>query len=184
MIKKSLKTATLFLAATMLTSSCVGSFSLFNKLASWNRKATKYKLINELIFLVISPAYAFCGAADLFVLNTIEFWSGDNPIAQNTGKTINVKGSDGLMYAVKYLSNGYQVTKADGQVYCFIHNAENDSWSMQQNGETKEILRFNHDGTIKTTLPGGKKIDVALNRGGLFELRMAMAGDTYMMAAR
>ena len=71
---KSLKVFILLLAGSMALSSCVGSFSLFNKLATWNKGATKEKFLNEIIFLVISPAYAFCGVADALVLNTIEFW--------------------------------------------------------------------------------------------------------------
>ena len=76
----------------MLTSSCVGSFSLFNKLSAWNRDATGNKLLNELIFLVISPAYAVCSVADVLVLNTIEFWSGSNPVGRNVSETIKGQG--------------------------------------------------------------------------------------------
>lgn len=92
---KHLKVATLFMAGAMLTSSCVGSFSLFNRLANWNRQATNEKFLNELIFIIISPAYAICGMADALVLNTIEFWSGSNPMAQRVGTTTEVMGQDG-----------------------------------------------------------------------------------------
>ena len=89
---KYLKVSVMFLAATLLTSSCVGSFSLFNRLAKWNTRATGSKFLNEIIFIIISPAYAVCCVADALVLNTIEFWSGSNPMAQNIGKTQNVTG--------------------------------------------------------------------------------------------
>ena len=56
MIKKHLKVVAILLSATLLTTSCVGSFGLFNKLASWNKEATGSKILNELIFIVISPA--------------------------------------------------------------------------------------------------------------------------------
>ena len=71
---------------SMCLSSCIGSFSLTNNVLNWNKRATDNKFINELIFIVISPAYAVCSAADLLVLNTIEFWTGDKVIA-NVGKT-------------------------------------------------------------------------------------------------
>lgn len=35
---KKLKVATLLLAGAMLTTSCIGSFGLFNKLLSWNNR--------------------------------------------------------------------------------------------------------------------------------------------------
>ena len=78
---KHLKVAALFMAASLITSSCVGSFSLFSKLAHWNKGATNSKFLNEIIFLLISPAYAVCSIVDVLVLNTIEFCSGSNPIA-------------------------------------------------------------------------------------------------------
>lgn len=77
-----LKVSALFLAATLLTTSCVGSFSLFNRVAKWNMRATSSKFLNEIIFILISPAYAVCAVTDLLVLNTVEFWSGSNPVAQ------------------------------------------------------------------------------------------------------
>lgn len=167
-----------------LFSSCVGSFSLFNKLAKWNKGATRYKLLNELIFLVISPAYAVCSVVDLFVLNTIEFWSGNNPMGASIGKTVKVKGDDGNVYAVKYLADGYEVTRPNGGKYYFKHDSATDAWYMEENGERKELFSFNHNGTVKMALPTGQKMDVALDDGGLFELRTALAGSTYFMAAR
>ena len=102
MKKKNLRVSTLLLAATLLTTSCIGSLGLFNKLLSWNKTATDSKFLNEIIFLILSPAYAICGTADVVVLNTIEFWTGDNPMANN-GKTKQVMGQDGKYYAVKTL---------------------------------------------------------------------------------
>lgn len=43
---------------SMCLSSCIGSFGLTNSVLSWNKRATDNKFINELIFIVISPAYA------------------------------------------------------------------------------------------------------------------------------
>ena len=153
-----MKAMLVIMAGGLLCTSCVGSFGLFNKLAAWNKQATGNKFLNELIFILISPAYAVCSLADVLVLNTIEFWSGNNPMASNIGKTKQVKGQDGLIYAV--------------------------TWSMTANGEKKEMFRFNEDGTIKAVLPNGEKMDVSQNEGGLYEVRMAVANDTYLYAQR
>lgn len=116
MKKKTMKVALCLAMAGILTSSCVGSFAMFNKLASWNKTATDNKFLNELIFIVISPAYAFAGLADALVLNSLEFWTGDNPMARRVGKTVNVQGEDGLIYAVKTLKKGYEITDPQGKV--------------------------------------------------------------------
>ena len=57
-MKKNLKIMACIMAVSLLSSSCIGSFCMFNKLASWNKSATKSKFLNELLYIVISPAYA------------------------------------------------------------------------------------------------------------------------------
>lgn len=167
------------MAVMLLSSSCVGSFSLFNKLASWNKQATDNKFLNELLFIVISPAYAVVSMADALVLNSIEFWSGSNPVASNIGKTKQVMGQDGNYYAVKTLKDGYEITRPDGEMLKFVYNETDDSWSQIENGKCTEIFRFNGDGTVKATLPDGNQMDVSLNEAGLYQVRMAVNGGTY-----
>lgn len=167
------------MAGVLLFSSCVGSFSLFNKLSSWNRKATGSKFLNEIIFIVISPVYALAGVADVLLFNSIEFWSGSNPLAGNVGKTRHVFGEDGRCYAVKTLDDGYEITKPDGGMLKFVYDKEADSWSRIENGQCTEIFRFNPDGTVKATLPDGSKMDVSLNEYGVQQVRMAVDGGVF-----
>ena len=75
MKKMMLKSVIFALAGTSLFSSCIGSFSLFNKLAKWNLKATDNKFLNAIIGIVISPAYGICMFADWIVLNTVAVWT-------------------------------------------------------------------------------------------------------------
>jgi len=173
------KVIAIAMAGMLLTSSCVGSFSLFNKLASWNREATGNKFLNEIIFIVISPAYVVVGAADALLFNSIEFWSGSNPIASNVGKTKQVMGNDGRYYAVKTLKDGYEITKPDGDMLKFVYNKTDDSWSRMEDGRCTEIFRFNPDGTIKAVLPDGNRMDVSLNEAGVYQVRMAVNSGTY-----
>lgn len=181
-MKKTIGLATLALAVIMTTNSCVGSFSLFNKLASWNKSATNSKFLNELIFILILPAYPVVSVADALVLNTIEFWSGNNPMASNVGNTKQVMGTDGRYYAVKTLKDGYEITKPDGAMMKFVYDKNTDAWSQIENGKCTEIFRFNPDGTVKATLPNGDQMDVSLNEQGMYELRTAVNGGTYWAA--
>ena len=174
---KHAKMAVLLTAGCLLSSSCVGSFSLFNKIATWNKHATKYKFLNEVIFLLISPVYAVCGAADAIVLNSIEFWTGENPVASNIGKTKQVLGEDGRYYAVKTLKDGYEITDPDGNKQLFTYDKASNSWSETQGGKTQQLFRFNSDGTVRVVLPSGKAMDVSLNTEGVNQLRGAMGVD-------
>ena len=73
MRKFTTKSIIALLAGAVTLSSCIGSFGLTNKVLDWNKSLSSCKFLNELVFLLISPAYAVCGVADLFILNTIEF---------------------------------------------------------------------------------------------------------------
>ena len=172
-----LKVTVCLLIGSFMFSSCIGSFSLFNKYASWQKDMTNNKFINAIVGFFLMP---IVGGITLFVdavvLNTIEFWTGDNPVASNVGKTQNVMGSDGVLYAVKTLRNGYEIKSPTGEIVYFLYDKKNDSWLVSQNGVTKEIFRFNADGkTIKATVNGQTK-DLTLNAAGIYQARM-MAND-------
>ena len=82
------------LMGSMMLPSCIGSFTLTNKLLSWNNQVGS-KFVNELVFFAfwILPVYEVSALADVLVLNSIEFWSGSNPVAAGTTRTI--QGNDG-----------------------------------------------------------------------------------------
>ena len=92
-------TMAITLAATLCFSSCIGSFSLTNKVLSWNGGVGN-KFVNELVFIAfhIIPVYEATVFVDLIVLNSVEFWTGSSPIAQESTKE--VKGENGDIYLV------------------------------------------------------------------------------------
>ena len=173
MKKISLSAACVLLAGSFLCSSCIGSFSLFNGYEKWQCNMTSNKYVNGIVGLILQPIVGgICLTVDAVVLNTIEFWTGSNPLAAHQVKT--VMGQDGRYYAIKTLKNGYEVKSPTGEKTLFIHNANNDSWSMTQNGVTKEIIRFNADGTIQATLQNGEKLNVSNDEAGVMQVREAV----------
>ena len=102
-MKKTLKLSALLLAATILFSSCIGSFRLTNKVKDWNNNVSN-KFVNELIFLAfhIVPVYEVTMFVDALVLNSVEFWTGkkanvkvgDKKVVENTqGKDVEITAS-------------------------------------------------------------------------------------------
>lgn len=86
------RTAVLALTAVALlgTSGCFGSFNLTRKLWSWNKGVSSDKFVRELVFLGLNivPIYQVAGFIDVVIINSIEFWSGKNPV--NMSSTIKV----------------------------------------------------------------------------------------------
>jgi hypothetical protein len=63
------------------TVGCTGSFMLTKKVYNWHRSASD-KWYDEFGFLVctILPIYGISTFADAIIFNSIEFWTGDNPV--------------------------------------------------------------------------------------------------------
>jgi hypothetical protein len=66
--------------AAILVTGCTGTFSLTNELYQFHRDQERWA--DEALFLVfaITPVYGTALLADAVVLNSIEFWTGENPI--------------------------------------------------------------------------------------------------------
>ncbi len=71
--------ATLLGAAT----GCYGQFHLTKTIHQWNGQVTDNRFVHTLVFwrLVIVPIYELMALGDAFVFNVIEFWTGDNILA-------------------------------------------------------------------------------------------------------
>ena len=177
------KSLTLLVAATLassvLFSSCIGSFGLSNKLLDWNRNIDS-KFVNELVFVAfwIVPVYEISALADILVLNSIEFWSGSNPMA-SIGEVKKVKGENGD-YLVETLENGYSITK-EGETASMelIYNKELNTWNVVADGVSTELLQMNNDGTAQMTLPNGEEMTVTLDAQGVAAARQATMIDSY-----
>lgn len=78
------KIAVLFLVTVMALTSvgCYGSFTLTKKVYNWNGSLGN-KWVTEAVFLAcyIVPVYGFAGFVDAVILNSLEFWTGSNPMA-------------------------------------------------------------------------------------------------------
>jgi hypothetical protein len=74
---------TLTAVVVLSTSGCFGSFNLTRKLYGFNKDVSKDKFVRELVFLGLNivPIYGVAGAIDVLVANTVEFWTGENPIS-------------------------------------------------------------------------------------------------------
>lgn len=169
------------ICSAFLFSSCIGSFGLHSKLISWNQSISN-KFVNELVFVAfnIVPVYGVCYLADALVINSIEFWSGSNPMA-SIGDVRTVKGENGN-YLVETLENGYSITKeGENESMQLIYNAEQNTWNVVADGTSAELVKLNNDGTAQMTLPDNEKLTVTLDAQGVSMARQAAMTDMYLM---
>lgn len=175
--------ATVMVCGAFLFSSCIGSFALHGKLLSWNQGVSN-KFVNELVFLAfnIIPVYGVCYLADALVINSIEFWSGNNPLA-SIGDVKKVKGENGN-YLVETLENGYSITKEGDETASMelIYDKDLNTWNVVADGVSTELLQMNNDGTAQMTLPNGEEMTVTLDAQGVSAARQATMVNTYYAA--
>ncbi len=166
------------LASSMMFTSCIGSFALFNKVLSWNKQVDN-KFVNELVFFAfwIIPVYEVSALADILVLNSIEFWSGENPVVAST-RTI--EGKDGR-YFVSTDKDGYTIkSENDGSVVRMNFNQNENSWSLAlPDGTSKTIFTFVDDQHISLPTPSGETTVVELSDAGLYAYQEMVMASNY-----
>ncbi len=169
------------LCSSMLTTSCIGSFSLTNRLLDWNQTVGN-KFLNELVFFAfwVLPVYEVSCLADVLVLNSIEFWSGSNPMAKGTRV---IEGNDGR-YLVECDGKGYTIkSENDGSIVRLDFDAEEQTWSFEANGERHVLFTFVDDTHVQLPVNGGADYrTVEISQAGVYAYQQ-MTGAT-MFAAR
>ncbi|MDH6533781.1 DUF3332 domain-containing protein [Parabacteroides sp. 52] len=168
-------------ASSVLFSSCIGSFSLSNKLLDWNRNIDS-KFINELVFIAfwIVPVYEIAAVADVLVLNSIEFWSGNNPVADaGTVKTINTEKG---IYTVETKADGYHIEKEGEKAIDLVFDKSDKSWSVEADGESNKLLRFEDEDKVVMFLPDGQEMAVELNQAGVLAFKQVVNNYTFYAA--
>lgn len=158
--------AVLSIAGCFMFSSCIGKFALTNKVLEWNHSVGN-KFVNELVFVAfcILPVYEVTAVADLLVINSIEFWSGTNPVAFNGTKVID---TDNGRYLVKCDGKGYDVQcEATGETVRLDFIAEENTWAVNIDGELHPFMTFVDDNHVKMITPDGSFQTVELSNQGV-----------------
>lgn len=123
----------LVLASSIALTGCFGSFALTKKAYDFN-KGMGDKWIQWVVFLVATGVGAtpIIVAVDLLVLNSIEFWTGSNPVA--TGDTFHQRDEQGNQVVA--------VKMPDGSLFMQIqtHDGQKQEMILQSDDEILRIL--------------------------------------------
>ena len=137
------------LAVSLLFTSCYGSFKLTTDLYDWNSSLGD-KWTNSLVFfaLIVIPVYEVAIAVDAVVLNTIEFWTDENPIG--------LKGNKKIEKLVEQENGTYKLTAKrniiliegisgvdQGKKIKMKIDEENKQLFLEKEGELIKLVDFN-----------------------------------------
>lgn len=121
---------------------CYGSFSLTKKWHSWNGSFGN-KFVKEIVFIAsnIIPIYGICILVDAVLLNTIEFWTGSNPLAMAPGEseTQVVTNGEGDSFRITATMNRFDVVqltgKNAGHESSLVYEPDSATWFMENSVE-------------------------------------------------
>lgn len=139
--------AVAIIGSSVLLTGCIGKFALTDKLYTWNKKVDSNRWINEGIFIVfnIIPVYGISLFADAVIFNSIDWWTGKNPIA--AGETREVNGDDGSVAQLTMRADGaidVAVTAAGGQQsqFTLARQGADEVIALDQNGQRLDVVMF------------------------------------------
>ncbi len=134
--------AVVFTSLSMVQTGCYGKFGLTNKVYKFN-KGLGNKFVNELVFLVfiIIQVYSLTVLIDGVILNSIEFWTGSNPISMKPGdRETKIIEANGYKAEITAVQNQFQIKylegKNAGKEVDLVYNPATQGWSAVLENET------------------------------------------------
>jgi hypothetical protein len=163
------KTIAIVLASSILFQSCIGSFKLTNKYWTFQNTMTDNKVINAVVFWFIGHVVT-CATffVDVFILNVIEFWTDENPLAYNTQEVTN---ENGVKFLVETTPAGHKITNQEtNEDVSFLFNEVEKSWSVQTVDGVQQLFSYVDDTHVR--MSNGSV--VKLSEAGLYAFKNAI----------
>lgn len=130
---------TLACAGMIVLTGCYGSNACFNKLHKWNGTLGN-KWLNSIVHFALASfqVYSFTMFIDFIVLNTVEFWTGSNPLA--AGDSYYEKDAQGNEIAA--------VKNADGSMSVEITTAAGEKASLTLQRDENVVRALDVEGNV------------------------------------
>lgn len=172
-MKKYFKISAVLLSATIILSSCIGSFRLTNNIKDWNENVSE-KWVNEVIFIAlhIIPVYEIAMLVDGVVLNSIEFWTGES-IVEEPGEKKIVTNSNGQEVEITALENGYTISNGETSMD-ILFDEDTRIWSAVYGEQVTNLIKLVDSNNAQLFLLNGDVMDITLDADGINMARQYM----------
>ena len=124
---------------SMFLSGCYGSFELTKKVYNWNG-SFENKFAKEAVFLGLNiiPVYGIASFVDAIIFNSVEFWTGSNPMALKQGEN-NIR-FNGKNVKVVFNDNQAVIYHKDKVEATLDYNKTDQSWYITRNAKTHRYM--------------------------------------------
>lgn len=146
---------------------CIGNFVVSRKILNWNQSLSN-KYVNELVFILmfIIPVYEVSFVVDFLVLNSLEFWTGKNPLAMQPGE-VETKyiAKDGVKYKLEVSRNRYHIIQLEGphmgDSLDIIYNPDTKTWCLGNGKEIKRMAQFMDNQDVRVFKKDGTSVTIS-----------------------
>lgn len=144
---------------------CYGNMSLTKKVYHFNGSVGN-KFVQSIVNWAfwVCPVYEAAMFMDIVFFNTIEFWTGNNPISMNEGEKV-IKYAEGKNgeYKLEISQNKIVVTElANNNIMELNYEPATESWFMNSNG-TKQKISYTDGQQIILLSPSGEELSLNMN---------------------
>lgn len=132
--------AALVAFAPIATTGCFGSFELTKRVYRFNQDVDPDKWVQWIVFLVLMVfPYGLAGLIDTVFANSVEFWTGENPVL-TAGRTSTAYGPDGALARATF--------NADGSVDLHLLEANGTAHDIRFVREGESLAARDADGKL------------------------------------
>lgn len=148
---------------------CYGSMTLTKKVYNWNGSLGDDIIVNVVFWVLnIIPVYEGAAFIDVVFLNTIEHWTGSNPIAMKEGEeTIKYVDSGEKSYKLVFSKNSIYIEEVKGpevgENVTLNYNETEQSWYLMDDETSTKVASISDD-MLKLIYPDGNTRTVHLNK--------------------
>jgi hypothetical protein len=156
---------------SLFQSGCFASFPLTSNIWEWN-DSVDGKFVNLLIFyaFVIIPVYELALLADIIVFNSIEFWTGKDPLAMKKGEEDNkIVMTEDKTYRITARKNQFEIEQLKGpeqgeKMWLNFYPQEN-AWYVKTADKNIKLAEYETSANglfdqVNLFKPNGEKISV------------------------
>lgn len=168
-MKKTLIALLSVFSMTMATN-CYGGFVATKKIYNWNGGLGN-KWVNSIVMwvMIIVPVYPIAGIVDFLILNTLEFWTGSNPLAMKDGQVeTQIVKRDGKEFEITATKNQFAIREiangVKGEPVYLVYQQQDQAWYVKSAGRTTKISEMSdaESNHVKLFHPDGKSVEVKL----------------------
>ena len=151
-----------------LAAGCTGSFSLTKKVYNFHRSQPD-KWSDELCFLLVAliPVYSLSTFADAIVFNSIEFWTGKNPVDSASAEPQNrvvQNGNEKVLMTYNPKTDQVLVSSSGNRGIIFERNASSVTAKNEKGqvlyssvqGESGDVTIYDGKGKLVKEYPAGQ----------------------------